>query len=80
LITDVVLPGTSGHDLAKEARFYCRDLRVLFITGYSKAYLLSKNILSDDILTKPFSLNELSIAIRAALDKKKREFGGSLPR
>lgn len=70
LVTDVVLPGMGGHDLSREALFRRHDLRVLYITGYSKAYLLSQNIRLDEVLTKPFSLHEFSAAIRGVLDRK----------
>ena len=36
LLTDVVLPGMSGRDLAREAKKARPDLTVLFMTGYSR--------------------------------------------
>ncbi len=37
LVTDVGLPGMSGHDLVREARARRPDLKVLLITGYDRS-------------------------------------------
>src|SRR5438093_1448985 len=36
LLTDVVLPGTNGRELADRARHLRPDLKVLFMTGYPR--------------------------------------------
>ena len=34
LLTDIVMPGGNGRELAKQAAFLRPDVRVLFMTGY----------------------------------------------
>ena len=36
LLTDIVMPGQNGRDLVKAARQVCPDLRVIYMTGYSR--------------------------------------------
>ncbi|WP_448605904.1 ATP-binding protein [Neorickettsia risticii] len=60
LITDVVMPGMDGPEMVKEMRKQKADLKVLFMSGYTrdKLHLDSKN--RDEIfIAKPFGINEL---------------------
>jgi len=34
LLTDVVMPGQNGYDLARELRAICPSLRIIFTSGY----------------------------------------------
>ena len=69
LVTDVVMPGTSGPELAERLAAARPNLRVLYISGYTgedgsrKATLkLGKNV-----LPKPFTHATLARAVRSAL-------------
>ena len=61
LITDIGLPGMSGHELAAAARNLRPDLKILFMTGYAEsAPLRAENLLSGTrVLTKPFAMAAL---------------------
>ncbi len=72
LLTDVVMPGMDGARLAREAVFRRHNLRVLFITGYTRNAILHNGVLdpSVNLLTKPFTLEQLAVKIREILDSK----------
>jgi two-component system, cell cycle sensor histidine kinase and response regulator CckA len=69
LVTDVVMPGMSGVELAVAARERRPDPPVVFVSGYTGDTTLAA---SDDpataFLAKPFEGDELLKAVRATLD------------
>jgi len=70
LVTDVVMPGIDGKELAARVRRLRPALRVLCISCYSDDILTRDGQLDDDIalLEKPFSGDDLALAVRAVLD------------
>jgi len=74
LVTDVVMPGTSGPELAKRLAAARPDLRVLYISGYPGKPESGKSALklSENVLPKPFTPAMLARAVRAALGGSKR--------
>lgn len=68
-ILDLNLPDITGLDVCKQLRLHSSTLPILILS--SEARVLSKiNLLeagADDYLTKPFSLGELKVRIRALL-------------
>ncbi len=71
LITDVVMPGTSGLALADEIKKLIPDLPVLFMSGYSQEVVEKQGILPDKIpfLSKPFTIARLSRMLKALLEQ-----------
>jgi signal transduction histidine kinase len=71
LITDVVLPGMRGDELASILRTRWEGLRVILTSGYSQERLRAETEgeLWSDFLHKPFSASALAHAVRAALDR-----------
>ena len=66
LITDVVMPGINGGELAKRIRERIPAIKVLFVSGYADDEGLRRNAPDGaQILQKPFTLN----GIRAAIAK-----------
>jgi len=61
LLTDVVMPGRSGVELAREVRKAHPDLPVLFVSGYPEGDLQKRGVTIGraELLTKPCSRNEL---------------------
>ena len=61
LLTDVVMPGVSGPELAAQARLSCPGLCVLFMSGYSGDRLPDLNTVEADggFIQKPFTPQEL---------------------
>jgi signal transduction histidine kinase/DNA-binding response OmpR family regulator len=70
LFTDVVLPGRTGRMLADEAITIRPDLRVLFTTGYSRNAIVHQGRLDPGVqlITKPFTFDQLAARIRDVLD------------
>jgi two-component system NtrC family sensor kinase len=71
LLTDVVLPGMNGRQLAAEAVGRRADLRVLFMTGYSRNAIVHQGKLDADVelIQKPLTAATLAARIRALLDQ-----------
>ncbi len=71
LFTDVVLPGKTGRILADIARERWPDLRVLYTTGYSRNAIVHHGRLDPGVqlITKPFTFEELGRRVRDLLDK-----------
>jgi two-component system cell cycle sensor histidine kinase/response regulator CckA len=59
LVTDVVMPGLRGPDLAARLRARRPELRVVFITGYGNHPFEQELRPGDTILTKPFGMEAL---------------------
>ncbi len=69
LVTDVVMPGTSGLELARRLRLKREDLRILFISGYlDPSGVENSRAPVEPRLSKPFTRIELAGALRALLD------------
>ena len=70
LLTDVVLPGIKGQDLAREVQVQCPDVNVLFMSGYLCPAMAHKD--SDKqpeaFIQKPFTFHSLLRKIRNLLD------------
>ena len=68
LVTDVVMPGMSGTELARRALEIRPQLSVLFTSGYDDQRL-ERSQICGPVLPKPFSPAQLQKAIEAALSK-----------
>ncbi|HET6840690.1 MAG TPA: response regulator [Candidatus Angelobacter sp.] len=67
LLTDVVMPGMSGLDLAREARQCRPGLNTIYVSGYTeRSPDLNEAIETGMFLQKPYSLTDLSHKIRIA--------------
>ncbi len=71
LVTDVVMPGMSGPELAEEIRRRRPRVGVMFITGFTSDELQRYGLKAGavDVLMKPFSTAELARRVRGALDR-----------
>lgn len=70
LFTDIVMPGKSGDQLARAARSDYPDINVLYTSGYTQAAGVDARELDPpgDLLRKPYTVDQLAIAIRRAVD------------
>jgi CheY-like chemotaxis protein len=72
LITDVVMPEMSGHDLALRLAANNPDLKTLYMSGYAADVVSHHGILNEDVLfmQKPFSIRDLAKNVRKAIEQK----------
>ena len=72
MLTDVVMKGMNGDDLAQRARQLRPALKILFMTGYSRnAFAHQRRIDKEaELLQKPISQIDLATRVRDALDKE----------
>jgi CheY-like chemotaxis protein len=64
------MPEMSGRELADRAREKRPDLKVLYTTGYTRNAIVHNGLLDPgtNLLTKPFSIEELAAKLRKILD------------
>ena len=77
LITDVIMPQTTGRDLANRLQAAYPDLTVLFMSGYTSNVITHRGFLDKNasLLQKPFSKKELAIRVRKVLDQSNQDKG-----
>ncbi len=69
LISDMVMPGMSGKDLAGRLAPQRPDMKVLLMSGYSDEALEERGVSSESgFIQKPFSTRELVREVRRSLD------------
>jgi signal transduction histidine kinase len=68
LVTDVVMPGDSGRELADEVRARSPRTKILFISGYGSDVLARRGVEEGvRFLPKPFGVDELALRVRQVL-------------
>lgn len=74
LVTDVVMPEITGHDLATQLEATRPDLKTLYMSGYTANVIAHHDVLKEGVvfLQKPFSKKELAAKIREAITQKKQ--------
>jgi CheY-like chemotaxis protein len=69
VVTDVVMPGLSGHAFAEQLAARHPDVRVLFMSGYTDDEIVRRGLAAPgaSFLEKPFTAERLLGAVRDAL-------------
>jgi len=70
LLTDVVMPGLQGHQLAEQLTAARPELRVLYVSGFTENSAIYHGVPEHGVafLAKPFSADALGSAVRTVLD------------
>jgi CheY-like chemotaxis protein len=70
LVTDVVMPEMNGRQLAERLAEARPGLRVLYTSGYTDDAMIARGVLERGFtfLQKPFSIEELALHVREALE------------
>ena len=71
LLTDVIMPGVNGRKLAEQATRLHPELKVVFMTGYSRNAIVHQGRLDPDVelIQKPLTSDALATRIRKVLDR-----------
>jgi len=69
LLTDVVMPGISGREVAERIRTLRPEIKVLYMSGYTDQTVVHIGTLDDEamFLQKPFTMSTLSSKLRELL-------------
>lgn len=69
LVTDIIMPGMTGRAFADRALEVQPDLKVLFMTGYSRNAVIHNGVLDAGVafLQKPFTTDKLAQKVRDVL-------------
>jgi two-component system cell cycle sensor histidine kinase/response regulator CckA len=75
LLTDVVMPGMSGRELAENLSLKCPRMKILYMSGYTDGAVAAHGILESGIviLRKPFSRVQLQQSVAEMLAKNPRQ-------
>jgi PAS domain S-box-containing protein len=70
LLTDVVMPGMTGREVAERVSDVRPEMRVLYMSGHPESVIASQGVIEQGIslLPKPFTAADLVDHIRAVLD------------
>jgi len=70
LLTDVVMPGASGRDLADRLAPRRPDMRILYMSGYTDRAIVQHGVLDPSVayIAKPFTPDEVTRKVREVLD------------
>jgi CheY-like chemotaxis protein len=73
MLTDVILPGPNGRELADAALSMRPGLKILFMTGYSRNAIVHSGRLDPgvNLIQKPFTQASLAAKVRNVLDLSK---------
>lgn len=73
LLTDIVMPGKNGRQLATDASQLRPSLPVVFMTGYSRNAVIHQGRVDSgvDLIQKPVTQSELAVRLRSVLDRRK---------
>ena len=72
LLTDIVMPGMTGRELAQALADQFPKLRLLYMSGYTDDAVVRHAILEENMpfLQKPFTTDALALKVREVLDRR----------
>jgi two-component system cell cycle sensor histidine kinase/response regulator CckA len=68
LLTDVVMPGLRGHEVARQVSATRPDIKVLYMSGYAEEAIVGGlPFAAGALIEKPFAIDILAVRVREAL-------------
>ncbi len=83
LISDIIMPGAGGREVAEKLRERWPSLRVLFISGHHDDQKLAQDLLSGSaagttlLLPKPFAISDLLSSVETLLGRRRSAAAGT---
>ncbi|MSO82535.1 MAG: response regulator [Acidobacteria bacterium] len=76
-LTDMIMPGMSGRDLAKRVAALRPGTKILFMSGYTDDAMLRHGVLEDTahFIGKPYASAALTLKVRDVLDDERQRGG-----
>ena len=59
LLTDIMMPGIDGIELAKQAETLSPGIKIMFITGFAAVAMSDQDVSNQTVLSKPVHLRQL---------------------
>ncbi len=72
LLTDVILPGATGREVAARLLEFRPEMKVIYMSGYTDDFIADHGVIDPDtvLLEKPFPIALLLLRVRETLDRK----------
>ena len=70
VLTDIVMPGMSGRELAERIQSLRPDIKIIFMSGYTDHAVINNDLAGRNVhfLQKPFSFDDMTGLVRKVLD------------
>jgi two-component system cell cycle sensor histidine kinase/response regulator CckA len=70
LLTDVIMPGMNGRELAEQVRMVRPEIKLLFTSGYPRDVIVHQGVLDEgiELIEKPFTPDALARRVRGVLN------------
>ena len=69
LLTDVVMPGLRGYEVARLVAASRPEIKILYMSGYAEEALVGRPALAESaLIEKPFAVDALARRVREALE------------
>ena len=71
MVTDVVMPGMSGRELADRIKSFHPEMKVLYTSGYADDTIVHYGVRRDGVnyIQKPFTMEGLARKVREVIDQ-----------
>ncbi|MBI4725190.1 MAG: response regulator [Rhodomicrobium sp.] len=69
LLTDIIMPGMGGKELAEKVAAIRPDIKVLYTTGYSRNAIIHNGVLDPGValINKPFTIEQVARKVKSVL-------------